>query len=341
MWSFIPYEKIVESPDSWQLDERGYRQLRKVSWVVTEKIHGANFCFITDGQVVRHANRKRFLSPDEDFFHYQRVAADLQPQILQSFSLLKQRHPSLQLLFVYGELFGGGYPHPEVAANPSVQLIQTGIYYTPDIAFCAFDAALLLGKERTYLDYDQAIDIWQQVGLFHAKPLFTGTFEDALTYPLGFDSTIPQQLGLPPLSSANKAEGIVIKPLKHLLVPSSKGEIRPVFKKKIPEFAEDKRFGLAEKWSEPHHDATNIPLEMLKWEVFNLVTENRLHNVISKIGNHDRKWQQQVFRLFCEDVMEQLGITHAESLADLSPRDREQLSTYLREEVRKLLKAVG
>jgi hypothetical protein len=43
-WHFTSYEKIAETPDQWQLDEAGFRQLEKVTWVVTEKIHGANFC---------------------------------------------------------------------------------------------------------------------------------------------------------------------------------------------------------------------------------------------------------------------------------------------------------
>lgn len=41
----------------------------------------------------------------------------------------------------YGELFGGKYPHPDVAAHPDVRPIQSGVYYCPDLRFAAFDVA--------------------------------------------------------------------------------------------------------------------------------------------------------------------------------------------------------
>ncbi len=81
--------------------------------------------------------------------------------------------------------------------------------------------------------------------LFHAQPLFIGTYEKATDFPLGFDSYIPTQLKLSaiPAKGTNKAEGVVIKPFKVvLMMEAAKGpNVRAILKRKIPEFSEDKR----------------------------------------------------------------------------------------------------
>jgi Rnl2 family RNA ligase len=340
---FTGYEKIAEATEEWQLDEAGYRQLAKVPWVVTEKIHGANFCFLTNGHMVWGANRKHILQPTDDFFHFQRVLEKLRHPILQAFIASKKRFLQLKWLSIYGELFGGGYPHPDVPPDPSVQPIQTGIWYAPSITFCAFDLAIetdALPTPRTYVDYDIALSICEEAGILCAAPLFIGGYQEALAYPLGFDSTIPARLGLPPLPGANKAEGVVIKPLKTLLVETKKGAIRPVLKKKIPEFAEDKRFSEAQKWSVPS-PTTQSNLDLLKWEAFNLVTENRLQSAVSKVGAlaaGDGQRVQRVFSIFAEDVFEQLERTQEARLATLRQEEQAQLRAYVFEEARKLFK---
>ncbi|RUT07796.1 hypothetical protein DSM106972_020560 [Dulcicalothrix desertica PCC 7102] len=45
-WKYSSYEKISEGLNQLQLNESDYRLLKKVDWVVTEKIHGANFGII-------------------------------------------------------------------------------------------------------------------------------------------------------------------------------------------------------------------------------------------------------------------------------------------------------
>lgn len=345
-WHFTSYEKIAETPEQWQLDEAGFRQLEKTQWVVTEKIHGANFCFISNGRELSCANRKNILGPQDNFFQYQSVARQLQERIFKLFQRVQQRYSTASMIFLYGELFGGGYPHPQVVANPAFQPIQTGIFYTPEIAFCAFDLALsnkARGEERIYLDYAEAIELFKEVDLLYARPLLIGSFQEALNYPLGFQSTLPALLGLPALPTDNRAEGIVIKPYYTIVVSSKKGLLRPILKKKIPEFAEDKRFSQAQKWSDQAHTFAQEQehLEALKWEVFNLVTENRLQSAISKIGPVTRdqpKKAQQLFRLVVDDVLEQLYERAHEHMAALGDADSLLLQHYIRVEVRKLFK---
>lgn len=53
-WTYIGYEKIPENLNQWHLTESDYRLFKKTDWVVTEKIHGANFGIIAKGRCRRH-----------------------------------------------------------------------------------------------------------------------------------------------------------------------------------------------------------------------------------------------------------------------------------------------
>lgn len=350
--TFTSYEKIADSVARWQLDEAGARLLEKTEWIVTEKVHGANFCFVTDGQVVRCAKRKRLLEQGESFFNHHRVLQRLTSQIKEAFGLVKRKEPHVEKITIYGELFGGDYPHPDVKGDPSVQSIQTGVYYCPSVDFYAFDiiiegAIALEGAQnraftRRYLDYDQALHIFEQSALFHATSLFVGKFQQACAYPIGFESTIPLRLGLPPLEN-NKAEGIIIKPVTTIYIETKKGLIRPILKKKIPDFAEDKRFHQAQNWSEQQKQSPDDSLSLLKWELFNLITQNRLQNAISKIGLIDhlpRQNSRALFREFIEDVLTELASQQPEQLQGLAGAHERELLAYLKEETRALFKKI-
>ncbi len=130
---YIAYEKIPENPNQWNLTESDYRTFKKSDWVVTEKIHGANFGIVTDGLEVKFAKRKQFLDDGEDFFGYQLLQNQLIIKTKEIFKILQVEKTSLQKIFIYGELFGGEYPHPKLTPICGVQAIQTGVYYSPNI----------------------------------------------------------------------------------------------------------------------------------------------------------------------------------------------------------------
>lgn len=46
-----------------------------------------------------------------------------------------------------------------------------------------------------YLDYDQCVEIFHGANWFFAEPLFTGTYEECLEFPIKFQTTIPNRLG--------------------------------------------------------------------------------------------------------------------------------------------------
>lgn len=309
---------------------------------MTEKIHGAHFCVLTDGSTFSGASRKHLLAPGETFFAYQRVLKRLEPQIDQLFRLVHRLYPQLTWLSIYGELFGGGYPHPAVAPVAGLQPIQTGVYYAPDIEFCAFDLAITGSQFHSrYLDYDQTVSLCQSAGLLCAVPLLIASYQEALSYPIKFSSTLPARLGLPPLSQENNAEGVVIKPLQALTIPTKKGPIRPILKRKIAEFAEDRRFHQAQKWSSPAAAFQPTSLDLLKWEAFHHLTENRLRSAISKLGyrgRHEPSRSRQLFQLFIADVLEQLDLSQPALVAELTPEEMRELLATIQQEARSLFK---
>jgi Rnl2 family RNA ligase len=348
-WTYVSYEKIPENPNKWNLTESDYRVFKKTDWVVTEKIHGANFGIATDGLEVRFAKRKEFLQPDEDFFDYQSLKSQLVEQAKEIFKILQAEQNQLLKLFVYGELFGGEYPHPDVPAVPHVQAVQTGIYYSPTIEYCAFDMAVEMKGNlvaQDYLDYDKAFNLCQQVGMIGTKPLFLGKYEEALAYNPEFDSTIPALFGLPKLPFKNPAEGIVIKPIKSIYVETPKGKIRPILKIKIPEFSEDSRFHQATKWTSQKFTPLPTPTqglsieEELSQEMLALVTETRLCNVISKIGRvsgSDGEKKQQLVQLLMQDILETFNEEWESIFSALSGESQQILMEQLPQESQKLV----
>ena len=162
-----------------------------------------------------------------------------------------------------------------------------------------------------------------------------------MAFPLGFESTIPAALGLPPLSGVNKAEGVVLKPARAVRVPRRAGWIRPVVKRKIPEFAEDARYHAAEKWAARPAPSEGAPaLEILKHEVSALVTDTRLDAAVSKIGRvgpGDVARAREVHVLLVEDVYAELDAQHASALRTLSPAEAVDLRRYAEGEARALV----
>jgi Rnl2 family RNA ligase len=344
MSEFEGYGKISESSSNWILEKSDNTTFKRTLWCVTEKIHGANFCFLcdNDGQRVRCGKRTNLLSDTDDFFGYKRrLFNEIIPKIQQIYQFVKNTFPNLEKLYVFGELFGGYYPHSDVPKIPNVNAIQTGIWYCPDIEFCAFDIAIVTDNEKQiYLDYEFALTAFQHVNLFHAEPLFIGKYEDALDFKLGFNSYVPTRLGFPPLVEANKAEGIVIKPMHEIMVKTSKGSlVRAIVKKKIEEFSEDK-YSQAQK-QELKTDGEISNIDLLRFEIDALVSENRLNNALSKIGHvtaNDKEKLKELLNLYVKDVMDQLYESgNEDAWNDLTSNDRDVLTEELTLNAKKII----
>src|SRR5689334_22667783 len=116
------------------------------AWVATEKVHGANFVIGVEadggGGIVRFGKRKDWLEPDAAFFGWQLIA----PELADRVRALATAVGAAQVV-CYGELYGGGYPHPDVAAIAGIAPVQTGIWYAPDVRWIAFDVLVATGDD--------------------------------------------------------------------------------------------------------------------------------------------------------------------------------------------------
>ncbi|HAS42296.1 MAG TPA: RNA ligase [Microscillaceae bacterium] len=323
---FQSYPKIPENWDNLQLTEQDYRLLKKTEWVVTEKIHGANFCILANEEETHFAKRKEILPEEENFFGYHQLRETLTEKAEQIYTEVSQAHPDTVAVAIYGELFGGAYPHPKVASKTDVQAIQTGVYYSPEIHFWVFDLLRITDTLAYYVGFDALADYCQKVQLPFVPALFRGTYQEVQNYPIKFESTIAGLLDLPILED-NWAEGVVIKPAEPILLDTNKGWIRPVIKKKIELFSEDNRYHQAQKWA-GEAGASNLLGEVLT-AVHQLVNENRLQAVRSKIGQVDFQdvAQQATIKSALEaDVWESFWEKLSPSYFKLTPEEQQQVN---------------
>lgn len=205
-------------------------------WVMTEKVHGANFCAITDRSslTVSFGCRTRLLAPDDDFYNFR--SSGLAEKLAKRALLVLDGSPDDSVaICVYGELFGGHYPHPDIQPVslpptppsytpqvPGLSPVQNGVWYCPQVEFIAFDVCVWTPSgTRTFLPYDQAAGVCSAASLLFAEPLARGTLSELMGRSCEFESTIPprcgscsnsfvscggSRLGLPPLPSPNLAE---------------------------------------------------------------------------------------------------------------------------------------
>lgn len=314
-WRHIEYPKI-EQPrrvGDWLLGGG-------VRWVVTEKVHGANFSFVTNGSEVRCAKRRSFLAEDEQFYCWKKVRDRHAAAVLRLFAEVARLHEA-RFVHLYGEIYGGSYPHPDVRPTGD-KLVQHGVYYCPEVRFVAFDLLVVPDDAPPrFLPHEEAAQLLDRCGIPRAEPLLvTNSLAEALAYPLGFVTRIPASLGLPPLE-ANVAEGVVVKADGGM----AGGGDRPMFKVKHPRFQEScKSAGRAAERGAAKKgqllacgDLGAYVVECAGEEI----TRERLASALSKVGEvrlgDDRV--EELVAEFSRDVADELAASCAEQLAALSP----------------------
>ena len=284
-------------------------------YIVQEKVHGANLSFYTiDGIDFMAGKRSGRIEPTENFYQSEQVLAANLGSLKMIWNKLNAELPNLQQLTVFGEVFGGSYPHPEVPKNNTAQKVQKGVFYTPDNLFYAFDVMV----DGVYLDVDQANACFEAASLLYAKTLFRGTPDEALAYPNDFNSTLPARLGLPDIGE-NVVEGTVIRPAKTAYLANGK---RVILKNKNAKWAEKKQ-----------RSKSAMPLEPLPAHILALrdlaleyVTENRLENVISKIGAVSIKDFGKVLGAFNQDVSVDFRKENQEKLLSVDKADLKRVN---------------
>lgn len=207
MMRHLPYPKIPARRD-------GSAPAPAGPWVATEKIHGANLTIATDGEDVRVGKRKAWLERGDDFFGWQLLRVELEEAARAVRRALGVSGPS-GVVRLYGELFGGHYPHADVPPAPGALPVQTGVWYAPDVRFALFDVLVDHEHEQTFLAHSEVVELARKAGLFVCPMLARGPRRALevvlLDRPHDGATWVPALLGMPPLP-VNRAEGVVFKP---------------------------------------------------------------------------------------------------------------------------------
>jgi len=261
-------------------------------WLVMEKIHGANFSIRYDGKNYYCGKRSGWVEgSDKSFFNYSKVLEDHKERIENLYNYLKNiLNIEFDYMTLYGELFGGSYPHPEVKKVANAIRVQAGIHYSPKNELYVFDIAL----DDEIINYDVATEALDEFGFLYAEPLFTGTLEECLEYRNEFQTLIPEKLGLPSIKN-NNCEGVVIKPVDARFM----GHSRVILKNKNDKWKETKN---KKRKVRVEFKFSDIGQELLD-TIMMYITENRLRNVLSKEGQISQKQFGYVMKLFTSDIL--------------------------------------
>lgn len=257
----------------------------KDKWVVTEKVHGANFSFwvykdLKSGKIdIKCAKRSGWIEDGEKFFNYKLVLEKYRPM------LEKLRDDQLDDFVMYGELFGGN--------------TQSGMCYKIEQDFVAFDMrwinedgslSLPLSKLKVLtLDEYYNIPVAPLIGVYDS-------FEEALSSEESFTSKLIRE-DFNGKEEHKEAEGVVIEP--DTAVYETNGS-RVYFKKKTKRFLEK-----SGKPTIKHKQPTK--LSPVVEEVLNrslpYICENRFNAVTSKIGEVTVKDIGKVMGLMTQDII--------------------------------------
>lgn len=299
---FRSYEKISDNLRAWNVDENTRKELDKTEWVVTEKVHGANFSVIIKDKTLHFGKRKELLTWEDDFFAFQLMVTRLERAFYRVFDICQEKFQATSCI-LYGELFGGGYPHQAVLHDERLQPIQTGIYYSPHIEFYVFDIWIENTQEACYVAYHDFCEVLAQTPLLYASALAIDALHKVLLFDTKINSHIPALLGLPALPQPSWIEGIVIKPLQNIVINTPKGNIRPVIKIKNKQFLEEDVYHQSQAWSfVPTEKQADIAF--VATEVAHFLNMNRLQSAISKIGALNSLNKERIIEAVIADSLE-------------------------------------
>ena len=145
----LPYDKISETSNDWIFPPNKNKQIQKIKWVVTEKIHGANFAIIYDGTSIAYAKRRELLSEQNsiDFYGFNRDELltqklnQVSEEIKVVFQQLKAKEENIRSIHFFCELFGGFYPR---VSEEVLSLFYINLLLSSLIIFIFFSFRLII-----------------------------------------------------------------------------------------------------------------------------------------------------------------------------------------------------
>ena len=241
----------------------------KSPWWVGEKLDGANFSTWVSKDETKFASRNQWV--DDTFFGANVVINEMARKAEELFSTLE----NIELLVIYGELFGHG--------------IQNRVVYGPK-QFSAFEV-VIDGRVAPFVEMECLLD---SVGIPIVPIIGIGyTLEEALDINETFKSTMTPRGH----EGENIGEGITIAPMH----PDWFGNGGRVwFKKKTSAFSENKKSGKRDKVDVTLSEDENIVVDSF----LEYINENRVYSAISKFGDVTNKDFGKILGMVMNDVFD-------------------------------------
>ncbi|HEU0033375.1 MAG TPA: RNA ligase family protein [Kofleriaceae bacterium] len=282
------------------------------AWVATEKLHGANFVVGVAGDEVWFGKRKVWLVADDAFFGWQLIAPELGERARHV-----ARAAGAAQVVCYGELFGGGYPHPDVPAIAGLSPVQTGVWYAPDLQWAMFDVLVAAddGDDGELLAFREVEGLAAEAGVATAPVIARGRRDELERIAVAAPTEIPVVRGLPAIAN-NLREGYVLKPDRRFAAGA-----RPIVKRKLPDF-DDARFDEAASWN-PGYLGVD---ELVAWAA-RLVNPARVASARSKVGTARAAIVDEIVL----DVAVDLETVFAASWRALAPADEARVLAAVRD----------
>jgi Rnl2 family RNA ligase len=262
--------------------ENAYRQkfvnaceeLGVKDWVALEKVHGSNFGFIIENGVVTPFKRSSIIGMNPETGAYDFYGCN--PVVETYGGLVK----NLELVFdqpvqIYGELYGEG--------------VQKEVQYGPK-DFIAFDILLL--NDNTFVDWDTVVEVCSDYSIPTVLEIARGSLSELLEISPEFESFVAKRNGFD-----SKSEGLVIKQLKDEVF--LKTGSRAIIKSKSKSFSEKKQKAPKKPYKMPEN------LKPVYEDFYQYLNENRLNNVLSKVGTVTQKDFGKIQGMLVRDAKEE------------------------------------
>lgn len=276
---FTKYSSIENSYRQKMIDQVVLHGLTSedVVWVALEKIHGANFSLWTDGTNIKSAKRSGWIEEGENFYNSADVTQAYTEALDRLYTLLSLI-PGEETLAVYGEICGG--------SGDGFKQVQSEVYYFDHVEFLTFE--IRVNDEP--LPIQKSLSLLSKAGFKTVPFVGRGTFKEMIHLEESFDSKVSNR-------KDNEAEGLIIRPdIPRELTSGA----RVVFKKKTEAFSEKKGKTKVPKAPVSLSDEQNDVYEC----VGTYMTETRLKNVLSKIGEVTNKDFGKIMGLFAQDIFD-------------------------------------
>ena len=289
---FVKYGSITNSYRQEFIDKILFEEKDRGDWIVTEKIHGANFSLWVDKDTIRMAKRSAFIPDDSEFYGAQDIKEDLFKKARILFDWIATKS-EIEYMAIFGELFGGSYPHKDVPVNPKARKVQKGVWYSPNNEFIVYDIKV----DGVLQSFRQMEKHCVFANLDSVTPLFVGSFKDCLTGNNEFPSAIYKRYNLPEIED-NVCEGIVIRPDDARFIFDHS---RVMLKSKNARFTEKE----SEKKTKIKVELSGELKSVLE-ELETMATGNRYDSVVSKIGEVTPKDFGMILGLMVKDILEEM-----------------------------------